>query len=206
MDNNYVSSTNALGHEVLGSKIIGEFGKNLNKKRSFHTYIDHLIEVHNLIANNKGDSQEADDIRDSMDYLWSNFTEDDHKWLDNLSGELYMLSGQDMYCIVPDAEKIILKQELINSINNQNWFHVIEILQNALDLPLPLIASYRALAWTHKSPKVANLFHTFALITSLSCNGCIRGQLESRACCHDCTRHAIHDNYYTTQMELERKS
>jgi hypothetical protein len=55
------------------------------------TYLKLSIKLHILIAEGKGDDQEADDIRDKMDAPWQDFTPDEVKLTDSALADLNLI-------------------------------------------------------------------------------------------------------------------
>jgi hypothetical protein len=49
------------------------------------------VQLHILIKNEMGESDEADIVRDKMDLYWDDLSEDDQEWLRKLSASLYVL-------------------------------------------------------------------------------------------------------------------
>jgi Spy/CpxP family protein refolding chaperone len=56
---------------------------------SFPQYLHQLEKLHELISAGKGDSTEADEIRDEMDYSWKKLTEKQQESARVLSAAFY---------------------------------------------------------------------------------------------------------------------
>src|SRR5262245_18001598 len=56
-----------------------------------------LKELHHLIRDGQGDSDEADKIRDSMDWPERKLTREEHDRLKGLSADLYMLQDDEVF-------------------------------------------------------------------------------------------------------------
>ena len=61
------------------------------------TYEKLLIELHRLIAEGKGDDEEADAIRDQMDGPWYRLSREEDDRMSGLSADLYMLQDNEVY-------------------------------------------------------------------------------------------------------------
>ncbi len=56
-----------------------------------------LKTLHDLMAEGKGDSDEAEAVRDKLDELWPRLTEEEVDFLRGLSSDLYMLTSNEIY-------------------------------------------------------------------------------------------------------------
>lgn len=128
----------------------------------FESYIDKLIRVFELITQDKDEGKEGDNLREYLDDNDKNLSEEDQKWVKNLPGDLYMLSGKDMYYKVPPEEKKKLKKELRENIKQKKWVEVLAVLRASLGISRQQIAAYRAIAWKDKSLQVSALFEKYA--------------------------------------------
>ena len=55
-------------------------------------YVRLLHQLHRLIVDGKGESDEAEEIRDHMDYPWRHLNAEELAFVDQLSVDLYRLS------------------------------------------------------------------------------------------------------------------
>ena len=55
--------------------------------------VQQTIELHRLLAQGKGDSLEAEAIRDAADGPWQTMSESERNWLRNFAESLYQLEG-----------------------------------------------------------------------------------------------------------------
>lgn len=74
-----------------------------------------LIELHRLIADGKGDDEEAEAVRDAMDTPWYRLSREEDDRMSGLSADLYMLQDDEVY------EKSDWTQEQIRVILNSAW-------------------------------------------------------------------------------------
>lgn len=63
----------------------------------YTTYERLLIELHRLIAEGKGDDEEAEAVRDEMDAPEQRLSQDEIMRLNGLSADLYMLQDDEVY-------------------------------------------------------------------------------------------------------------
>lgn len=64
-----------------------------SKSEAVHEYVRLLLELHQLIANDRGDSEAADRVRDQMDGPWRKLTPQEIQVLRGLSSDLYSLGA-----------------------------------------------------------------------------------------------------------------
>lgn len=104
----------------------------------FETYIDRLIRLHELMALYP-EEDGGDPLRDEMYDIdrpgRSLLTAEEQKWVHHLSGDLYMIHGQDMYRMVPDREIESRRKLLSDQIKNKEWLNVLYTVQDSLGLP-----------------------------------------------------------------------
>lgn len=62
-----------------------------------------VLALHDLIRFGYGDSEEADDIRDDLDYWYRKLSASEIQDVSNLSGDLYLLAG-NYICAEDDPE------------------------------------------------------------------------------------------------------
>jgi len=134
-------------------------------------YTGRLIQLFDLMAEGKGDSDEADKLRDSMDGYADegNVTPQERELLENLSGDLYQIQGKGVFCKLPDENgspgfllKSAKRAELKSLIVEKKWPEVLKLLRFSLNLPDWEVALYRGMAWEGFDPRVACRFYRFA--------------------------------------------
>jgi len=136
--------------------------------KSYEKYTDLILKLMGLIADGRGDTDEADDVRDDLD-VWHHQgpgkpPREIPKWLEDLTGDLYMLQDQSMYFILPEGETVedhLLR--LDNAVKSNRWEEVLNLLKGSLGLKESVIAEYRGLAWLALGyERVAEPFLSFA--------------------------------------------
>jgi len=132
----------------------------MDKQLLKHTNL--LMDIYELIADGKGNTDEADDIRDQLEM--SIIPLDTPQFIHNLSGDLYMIMEEDMYFALPEGDK---KEDYILRLNNavdaDQWEEVLDLLKFSLDLDRALIAEYRGRAWEHiGNERAAKAFLSYA--------------------------------------------
>ena len=129
----------------------------------FEGYIDKLVQLHELMAKAVPDEDDGGDgLREDLFDLDKMLTEEERKWVNHLSGDLYMIYGEDMYRLVPDGEIEAHKKLLLEQVKNHEWLNVLYTVQDSLGLPKYQVALYRGMAWAEKSSKVSLLFLKYA--------------------------------------------
>jgi hypothetical protein len=132
-------------------------------QEKFFLYSRKLLQLHQLIAKNQDESPEGDALRGEMFDLYCNLTHIEKELIDCLSGNLYMLSGQDMYAQTTDLEKETLKLFLFEHIKDQDWISALHALEKDMNFSVSFIAYFRALAWSALGlNEIGLLFYTFA--------------------------------------------
>jgi hypothetical protein len=125
----------------------------------FETYIDRLLRLHELIALHPDDEDGGDPLRDELEELELLLSDEEKNWVKDLSGEIYMIYGEDMYYVVStEEEKKCLKKLLIEQVKNQDWLNVRTTLRASLNLPRYMIALYRGQAWAQQSQRLSLMF------------------------------------------------
>src|SRR6266566_2413562 len=91
-----------------------------------------LRRLHELMAAGKGDSDEADAVRDQMDVSWRALSREEIARLDGLSADLYMLEGEEV--LDPASAQgwtpERLGVELGSAWNQGEWEKVLSLLRN----------------------------------------------------------------------------
>ena len=74
---------------------------------SYQKYKELLLKLHDLVAQDKDQTDEADIIRDAMDAPGTRLTDEEHERIKGLSADLYMLVGEEIKERSPLSEKEI---------------------------------------------------------------------------------------------------
>jgi tetratricopeptide (TPR) repeat protein len=124
----------------------GRFAENPDYRR----YEELLKQVHHLIAIGKGDSDEADELRERMDAPWYRLSDAERARLDGLSADLYMLQDDEV------TEKPVPADLSLEAFGNQisyaqewnDWDAVLGLLRHRPAGTLPQsVAAWRARAY-----------------------------------------------------------
>ena len=110
-----------------------------------------LRELHFLMAEGKGDTDEADRVRDLMDDHWYHLSDQEIRRVRGLSADLYTLSDP------PPPRKQLTQQEIEEfnrlaptALHDKDWDQLLELLR---DHPHPLaadsVAIIRAVCWNN---------------------------------------------------------
>lgn len=102
--------------------------------------------LHSLIAAGLCDEQEADDLREQMDGMSDSLDEQELYRLENLSGDLYMLSGEEVY-IPTDMSEQAYTSNLFQSWSSQDWDRVLNLLRMEVNVSSEHRAYLRARAY-----------------------------------------------------------
>lgn len=97
-------------------------------------YIDDLshkienltIQLHALIRIKCGDTEKADNIREQMIDLWRDLSSEKRSFLNNLSGDLFMLIDEEIL----ENGKDILPEDFFKLWDNKNFVSVLAALRN----------------------------------------------------------------------------
>jgi hypothetical protein len=108
-----------------------------------------LVQLHGLLAEGKGDTDEADAIRDQMDGPGYALTADEDARLGGLSEDLYALAeGGAKPNTASSGEKVQWANELKEAHAEQNWDRVLELLRRPLhESPPGMIPFMQARCW-----------------------------------------------------------
>ncbi len=128
----------------------------------FSEYVRLLLRLHELIAGNQCEGDEAEEIRDQMDYPWRHLTPEALALVDGLSGDLYSV-GRDREA--PTSARDELLKETLNAVGRDDWEHLLTLLrEHELELPPESVAFLRGLCWNGLGePDVAAVFFAEAL-------------------------------------------
>lgn len=78
---------------------------------NYVTYERLLIELHDLIAEGKGNDDEAEVVRDQMDAPWYKLSPEEDDRMSGLSADLYMLQGDEIHETYEGTQ-----EELVNAL------------------------------------------------------------------------------------------
>jgi hypothetical protein len=128
---------------------------------SVRTYARLLRRLHALIAEGKGDAEEADAVRDEMDGPWYDMTPNDTERVGGLSEDLYALAEGGVKAIAMAAsERAAWGQEFGRATSSGDWDRVLQLLRRPPeDVPPAMIPFMQARCWDHLGdPEVALVF------------------------------------------------
>jgi hypothetical protein len=133
---------------------------------AFQDYVSFLEDLHSLIAQGKGDTDEADRLRDSMDDFWDRLNPREILLARGLSADLYTLVDN------PPQEPQVGQDEMVETCrlvgaawNNRDWALVLELLrERPHPYPPSQVALMRADCWSNLGdPRTSQLFLQKAL-------------------------------------------
>lgn len=114
---------------------------------AYLAYEKGLKQLHQLIAADKGDTDEADVLRDEMDQPYRDLSSEERARLSGTSADLYMLSGDEIY-EPSDMTQEELRQTIKDEWTRRNWDRVLGLLRKGPGfLTQDQIASQRACAY-----------------------------------------------------------
>ena len=115
----------------------------------YQEYMRLLRDLHVLIAKGRGDSDEADRLRDLMDDPWYQMRPEEIRRVRGLSADLYTLVDPlPLPTQVAQSEIDGSNQLSANAVKEEDWDHVLELLrERPHPHPLHKVAYIRALAW-----------------------------------------------------------
>lgn len=130
------------------------------KKTSAYTeYAKLILQLHDLIASGKSDTEEAEAVRERMDdFYYHRLTESELKSLSSVSGDLYLLTDEDIYIATKPEQREEFRKDLSFAIKTKNWGKVLDLLRYDLLISRKLIAYFRARAYREKLPFIAERF------------------------------------------------
>jgi tetratricopeptide (TPR) repeat protein len=105
----------------------GRFAEN----PSYVEYERLLMALHRLIAEGKGDTDEADAVREQMEWPERNLSRDEMDRLNGLSADLYMLQGNEIFESLPQEERTreTLGIALKEAKDRRDWQKVLDLLR-----------------------------------------------------------------------------
>lgn len=127
---------------------------------AFDMHVEKLIRLHEMMATEEGDCEEADLLRDELVDSALELSDEDVQWSDGLAGDLYMLSDNDMYYQIENEEAF--RKDLQESVKEKLWLRVLNLVRASIGISRREVALYRAMAWQDKNQRVADLFRKVA--------------------------------------------
>jgi hypothetical protein len=125
-----------------------------------------LQELHHLMAEGKGDTEEADALREEMDEPWWALRREERARLDGLSADLYMLQDQEVFEPLDPSERTPerLGVALKAAWDQGDWESLLELLRKGpMFLSPERIAYIRARAYEALGHhETARLFREYA--------------------------------------------
>lgn len=91
---------------------------------AFREYADLLVQLDHLMRTGKDDSPESEDLRSRMDAPWYAMTEEEIQLADELSAQLYEISGEDRMRPLPDG-KWGGEARLREAVHEKDWHYVL---------------------------------------------------------------------------------
>jgi hypothetical protein len=129
-------------------------------------YEDLLKKHHRLIAEGKGESEEADAVRDEMDRPERELSREELAWLNGLSADLYVLQDDEIFetAASETAAPDLLAADLDAAWHGQNWERVLELLRmGPAFISRDRVAYMRSRAYEELGhPDTARLFMDYA--------------------------------------------
>jgi tetratricopeptide (TPR) repeat protein len=120
----------------------------MNPEHALHEMARLLVQLHELIAADQTDSDDADTIRDRMDELSGFLEGSQFQMINDLSGDLYMLTGKE---IVPDAMRELppkaVHDQIEAAFGEKRWTDLLRALRGPHQLPKDSAAYARARAY-----------------------------------------------------------
>jgi tetratricopeptide (TPR) repeat protein len=114
----------------------------------FSEFIRLLLRLHRLIAEGQGDSDEAEEIRDQMDYPWRRLNPEQRTLAEGLSADLYTLR-QDRPPPASPPEDPAWSQ-IAEAIERREWRTTLDALRACeAQLPPAQVAYIRAACWVY---------------------------------------------------------
>jgi hypothetical protein len=133
---------------------------------AFQNYVLLLKDLHSLIAQGKGDTDEADRLRDSMDDFWDRLNPQEIQLARGLSTDLYTLVDSALQGQHVGQDEMVETCRLVGAAwNNKDWALVLELLrERPHPYPPSQVALMRADCWSNLGdPRTSQLFLQKAL-------------------------------------------
>lgn len=107
-----------------------------------------LKELQELMARGEGDSERADAVRDAMEAIRNELDAAESLRIEELSADLYMLTGEEIFQDISPEEKATLPQRLQRAFEAGRFEEVLALLRYGADfLPRWFIAHLRGRCW-----------------------------------------------------------
>jgi tetratricopeptide (TPR) repeat protein len=107
-----------------------------------------LKELQELMARGEGESERADAVRDAMEAIRHALDAAESLRIEELSADLYMLTGEEIFQDISPAERATLPQRLQRAFDEGRFEEVLALLRYEADfLPRELIAYLRGRCW-----------------------------------------------------------
>ncbi|MCA9163114.1 MAG: hypothetical protein KDA62_09050 [Planctomycetales bacterium] len=141
--------------------------RDISKSRnSFSRYARLLLRLHDAISEGRGDSDDADAIRDEMDRAWNMLDAESVGLVNGLSADLYALngSGDSAQVALPNAHVAQFDRALFDEAwQREDWSEALRIIRaNVTSLAADEVASIRAAFWLYLGePMVALTFFRY---------------------------------------------
>lgn len=115
--------------------------------KHFAEYTRRLIQLHTLIGNGEGDSDAADELRDTMDEFWRLLSSQETDRMRLLSADLYTL-GRELPAAMGQATDDSVLRSIYSAITSENRDEFATLIRKNLDVLLPGEAAlFRGLFW-----------------------------------------------------------
>lgn len=120
-------------------------------KPGMHTFARLLLRLHGYVVEGKGDSEEADALRDEMDQYWNGMTEAERERLRGLSEDLDVLTEGGVKLIpVSVAQRKEWSQNLKKAWESEDWDQLLKMLRRPPSDVRPDAAAFlQARCWEH---------------------------------------------------------
>jgi tetratricopeptide (TPR) repeat protein len=120
-----------------------------NQEKACHTLERLTLELHVLIRAGRGSDEEADRVREQMVDIWQTLSAEHRALLDNLSGDLFMLAGDEE--LEAGEDPAPLKSIFADAWNRQDWGDLLSLVrrkQLRTQIPEALAAYFRGRCWS----------------------------------------------------------
>jgi tetratricopeptide (TPR) repeat protein len=144
----------------------------MSKERELREMEHLLVGLHELIAARQTDSEAADQLRGRMDEIGASLGASEVRLLGELSGDLYMLAGEEVEAeAMRGKAPAEVRAEIASAFGERRWADLLHALRGAHQLPLDRIAYVRARAWSSLGFHLASLkFFEYAYATAQNPN------------------------------------
>jgi hypothetical protein len=117
-------------------------------------YVGLILELFKLVQGGRGDSDEADEVRQRM--LDFSIVPEYREFLDHLYGDLHLLLGEGLY--IKTTERGELMERLRGAMVRGDWPEVLELSRYALGASDSQIAFLRAVGWGQMDDRLWDIF------------------------------------------------